>query len=293
MLDTAPREIGDMQQTVDTAEINKCAIVGNVLDDAFDDRSFLQAGEERIAFRALRLLKHRAPRNDYVVALAIELDNLEIELFAFVGIGVLHRTNINQRTGKESADPVHHDRKSTFYLAIYQALHQRALFHGFFEVMPCCEPLGLLARQTRFTIAVLERLNGNCDVVSNVDFDLATVVSEFVRRDKTLGLQTGINNDEVLVYSDDFGRDDFTRTHFLPRKTFFKQCGETILVDRGSGNCGFVFHEQRVGLAEIPLHLTGWLIYPSTAEKPPVLLMHNPADAGDSFSGMGPCATPI
>ena len=34
VLDAAPRHVGDMQQAVDTAEIDECTEVGDVLDDA-------------------------------------------------------------------------------------------------------------------------------------------------------------------------------------------------------------------------------------------------------------------
>ena len=43
MVDALPGDIGDMQQAVDAAEINECAVVGDVLDDTVDDLVLLQA----------------------------------------------------------------------------------------------------------------------------------------------------------------------------------------------------------------------------------------------------------
>src|SRR5438034_1378285 len=53
MLDTPPSEIGDMQQAVDAAQIDERAVVGDVLDDALDDRALLEVREQRLALRAL------------------------------------------------------------------------------------------------------------------------------------------------------------------------------------------------------------------------------------------------
>ena len=50
MVDAAPGDIGDMQQPVDPAEIDKGAVIGDVLDDTVQDLALLEAGDE---FRAL------------------------------------------------------------------------------------------------------------------------------------------------------------------------------------------------------------------------------------------------
>jgi hypothetical protein len=36
MVDAAPRDVGDVQQAVDAAQIDERTVVGDVLDDAFD-----------------------------------------------------------------------------------------------------------------------------------------------------------------------------------------------------------------------------------------------------------------
>ena len=128
MLDAAPGEIGDVQQAVDAAQVHERAVIGDVLDDALDHCAFLQAGEQRLALGALRRFQHCAARYHHVVALAVELDDLEIHLLVFVGRGVLDRADIHQRTRQEGADAVHHDSETALDLAVDHALHERALF---------------------------------------------------------------------------------------------------------------------------------------------------------------------
>ena len=79
MLDALPRHVGDVQQAVDAAEVDERAVVGEVLDHALDDRAFLQLLEQLGALGAVFLLDDRATRHDDVVALLVELDDLELE----------------------------------------------------------------------------------------------------------------------------------------------------------------------------------------------------------------------
>ena len=59
MLDAAPGEVGDVQQAVDAAEVDERAVVGDVLDDALDDRAFLQRREQLLALLARLLPRAR------------------------------------------------------------------------------------------------------------------------------------------------------------------------------------------------------------------------------------------
>ena len=52
MLDALPRHIGDMQQAVDTAEIDERTVIGEVLDHARYDGAFFQAFQQRFTLGA-------------------------------------------------------------------------------------------------------------------------------------------------------------------------------------------------------------------------------------------------
>ena len=84
MLDAAPGEIGDVQQAVDAAQVDERAVIGDVLDDALDDRAFVQRRQELLALLAQARFEHGAARDDDVVALAVELDDLELERLVLV-----------------------------------------------------------------------------------------------------------------------------------------------------------------------------------------------------------------
>jgi hypothetical protein len=56
-----------------------------------------------IALGAVFLFHHGAAGDDHIVALAVELDDLEFLLLAFEVGGVAHRAHIHQRAGQEGA----------------------------------------------------------------------------------------------------------------------------------------------------------------------------------------------
>ena len=114
MLDALPRHVSDVQQAVDATEVDECAVVGEVLHHALDDRAFLQVVEQRVALGAVFLLDDGAARHHDVVALLVELDDFELERLAFEVARIAHRAHIDQRAGKERADVFDLDGEAAF-----------------------------------------------------------------------------------------------------------------------------------------------------------------------------------
>ena len=61
MADAPPGHIGDVQQAVNAAKVDKGAIVGDILDHAFDNLIFRQLGDDLIALLGPGLFENRAP----------------------------------------------------------------------------------------------------------------------------------------------------------------------------------------------------------------------------------------
>ena len=227
--DTAPGQVGDVQQAIDAAEVDERTVVGDVLDDALDDGAFLQRREQLFALFAHGSLEHGAARNNDVVALAVELDDLEFEFLAFVRRGVLDRTHVDERTRQECADAVRHDGQTTLDLAGDNALDQGTVVQSTFKEVPGSDALGLVARQTGFAETVFQRFDCDLDVIARLHFDFATIIAELVDRNVGLGLEAGVNDDEVLIHAHDFGSDDLTDAHFLAAEALFKERGKAFL----------------------------------------------------------------
>ncbi len=114
MLDALPRHVGDVQQSIDAAQIDERAVVGEILDHTLDRRTLLQIVEQRGTLGAVFLLDHGAPRYHHVVALLIELDDLEFERLVLEVRRIAHRAHVDQGTRQEGADVVDLDGESAF-----------------------------------------------------------------------------------------------------------------------------------------------------------------------------------
>ena len=77
VVDAAPGDVGDMQQAVDAAEIHEGAVVGDVLDHAFDDLPSSRFCTSSWRSSARRLFQHGAARHHDIAAAAIHFQDLE------------------------------------------------------------------------------------------------------------------------------------------------------------------------------------------------------------------------
>ena len=80
----APGHVGDVQQAVDAAEVHERAVFGDVLDHAVDHGAFFQRLHQLGALFAHAGFDHRTARQHHVVALAVELDDLELKRLVLV-----------------------------------------------------------------------------------------------------------------------------------------------------------------------------------------------------------------
>jgi hypothetical protein len=91
-----PCQIRDVQQPVNTAEINEGTVIGDVLDHALDDATLLEGCQQCVALFTNAGFEDGTTGNNDVVALAVKLDDLEFVSLALVGCGVLDRTHVNK-----------------------------------------------------------------------------------------------------------------------------------------------------------------------------------------------------
>src|SRR5690606_35182598 len=226
--DSAPGHVGDVQQAVDAAQVHERTVVGDVLDDALDDGAFGQGFQQLLTLFAHGGFQHGAARQHDVVALAVQLDDLEFQGLAFVWRGVLDGTQVDQRTGQEGADAVGHDGQAALDLAGDGTVDQLAGLERLLEGQPGRQALGAIAGQNGVAIAVLESIDGHGHEIASLDFQLALVVQELFEGDQGLGLQTGVDQNVVVVDAQNFGGDDFAAFQVLVFDAFCKQIGKAF-----------------------------------------------------------------
>ena len=228
MLDALPRHVGDVQQAVDATEIHERAVVGEVLDGALEHGAFLQVVHERAALGGEFLLDDRAAANNYVVALLVQLDDLELEGLAFEVGGIANRTDIDQRTGKERADVVDLDGETTLHTARDGAGDDFGFVEALFEARPGAGTLGFVAREARFAGAIFHRVERDFDAVAGLDLHFSAFVLELLEGDDGFGLQAYVDDHHVFADFDDETSEDHSGADTLVSDALFKELGKTF-----------------------------------------------------------------
>jgi hypothetical protein len=184
-----------VQQAVDAAEVQEGAVVGEVLDHAVELQAFLQLLEQLLALGAVLLLDDGAAGDDDVVAPAVQLDDLELEVLAFEVGGVAHRAHVDQRAGQEGADAAELDGEAALDLAVDHALDGLAVLEGLLQLSQAAKRFAF-SRDSR----VVPKPSSTASSATSTSSPTATSSSpsgadELVAGDDALGLQAGVDDD--------------------------------------------------------------------------------------------------
>src|SRR5699024_714476 len=103
VVDVPPGQLGDVHQAVDAAEIDERAEVGDGGHGALADLPLLQGLQEVRTDGGLRFLEAGPARQDHVVAVLVELDDLRLDLLADVRLQVADAAHLDEGGGEEAA----------------------------------------------------------------------------------------------------------------------------------------------------------------------------------------------
>ena len=103
MVHVRPRQLGDVDQTVDPVEIDEGAEIDDVGDRALHHLAGLQPVQDPLAVLLALLLEHGAAREHHVVARAVELNDLALDRLAHVLVEIRDAADVHQRGGQEAA----------------------------------------------------------------------------------------------------------------------------------------------------------------------------------------------
>ncbi len=223
--DALPGHVGDVQQAVDAAQVHERAVVGDVLDHAFADFTLLQLRHQFGALLGAGFFQDGAAGDDDVAARAVHLEDRERLLAAHQRADVAHRTDVHLRARQERRGAAQVDGEAALHAADDGAHDRLVLGEDAFQTGPGFFAAGLVAADHRFAQRVLDTLQEHLDGVADLDGGLAVFVdAEFLDRDAALGLQTHVDDREVL-----FDRRDAALHH----RAFGEVLAAHALVEKG------------------------------------------------------------
>src|SRR5688572_31988973 len=158
-----------MQQSIDTAEIDECTEVGDVLDDAFAHLILLELLHELFALSSTFAFQDHATRHDDVPAPLVQLDDLELELLAEQLVDVRNATQRDLRAGEERVDTheVHHD--AALDLLLKHAFDRLVVLVSDADALPDAHEIRLLLREDDGAFLVFQMLQQHFDLVAGLE----------------------------------------------------------------------------------------------------------------------------
>ena len=193
--DTAPGEVGDVDETVHAAEVDEYAVVGDILDGTFENLALFKLADDFALLLLEFSLEESLMGNDDVAELLIDLDNLEVHGLVDECIVVTDRLDVDLGTGEEGLDTEYVDDHTTLGAGLDITLDDLAALKCGIDHIPRTELTGLLVGKDELALAVLCGLNVNFYFVAYLEVG---VVTELGSGDDAFALVTDVDDDLSL-----------------------------------------------------------------------------------------------
>ncbi len=167
MADATPAHVGDVQKTVDTAEVDEGAEVRDVLDSALSDLTDLELLEKNFLLELPLLLEHDTSRDDDVPPALVDLKDAELELLPEQLLEVRYAPERHLRTRQERLDAEQVDLEAALDPTLRDTFNDLLVVMGFLDLVPDLEEVGLALRDLDLAVCVLRRLKEHADLVTN------------------------------------------------------------------------------------------------------------------------------
>ena len=233
VVDSPPGDIGHMQKSVDAAEVDEGAVVGEVLDRAVDHLAFGEVGDDLVALLGPALLEHGAARDHDVAAPPVHLQDLERLRDVHQRRDVAHRADVDLAARQEGDRPVEIDGEAALDLVEDDAFDFFVLLERLLELDPTLLAARLVARDDGLAERILDPLEIDLDLVADAGGGIAAMIGEFLEGDAALRLQADVDDGHVLFDGDDPALDDRALEGLVIPVGLAEKRGEILARGRG------------------------------------------------------------
>ncbi len=199
MRNTTPREVGDVDKTVDTTKVNEYTVGGDILNSALEDLTLLELGDDLLLLLLELGLDKGLVRDDDIAELSVDLNNLELHGLADEDVVVADGLDIDLRTGEESLDTEYVNNHTTLGTALDVTLNDLVVLESCIDAVPCTDGACFLVRELKLTVLVLLILYVDLYLVTDLEIG---IVAELVTANDAVRLEADINDDLALVEGD-------------------------------------------------------------------------------------------
>ena len=209
--DPFPAHIGNVEQTIDTTEVDERAEVGDVLDDTLADLTDFQFGHEVLAVFLALLLDEGPAADDDIASGFVDLEDFALHDSADVIADVVGSTDIDLASRQED---VHTDidQQTTLDLAGDRTGDDLALLDRSHHLFPLDDLFGFSLAQNDHVpsffedILVFDLFDQNLDHLA----DLRRLFAFFplVLWDRAFALESNVDDDELFIDFNNLAFDD-------------------------------------------------------------------------------------
>ena len=210
VVDVLPRQLRHVDEAVHAAEVDERTEVHDRRHDTAADLARLQVGEELVALLALGLFEIRAARQDDVVAVLVELDDLALERATNKWVQVADAAKVDERCGQEPPQADVEDQTALDDLDD-RALDDLVPLLLLLDRSPGALVLGALLGEDEAAVLVLFREDQRLELLIELDDLIGVDVvadRELTGRNDTFGLVPDVEEHLVVVDLDDRAGDD-------------------------------------------------------------------------------------
>ena len=201
----AIRHVGDVQQAVDTTQVDEGTEVGDVFDHAGPHLTVLQFLHQVLALAGpLGLQDDPAAHHDVPAAL-VELDDLELVGLPqqLVDVGDPAQGDLASREERVDAHQV--DDHSTLDLLDQRPFDRLVALVGLADLLPHPHEVGLLLGQYHRPVLIFQVLEEDFDLITFLEF---AGIGKLLERDRALGLEAQVEDDRIVGHAENLRRDD-------------------------------------------------------------------------------------
>ena len=172
MVDAAPCDVGDVQQAVDTAQIDERTVIGDVLDDTVENLALFEAGYQLVAGLGTCLFENCAAGHDDVAAIAVHLQDLEWLRRTHQWGDVANWPDVDLAAWQEGHSAREIDGKATFDSAKDNALDLLAVVKSAFQDLPRFFTASFITGEHSLTVLVLKPFDVNVNRITNAQLGI-------------------------------------------------------------------------------------------------------------------------
>ncbi len=197
--DASPREVCDVDESVNTAQVDEYAVRSDVLDGSFENLTLFELADDFFLLCFQLSLDERLVGNDNVAELLVDLDDLELHRLAYEYVVVAYRMNVNLATRQEGFDTEDVDNHTALGAALDEALDNFVVVQSLVDALPALAQTSLLVAEYQLTFLVFLVLYIHLYGVAYLQI---RIVTELRSRNDTIALVTDVDNNFLLVNAD-------------------------------------------------------------------------------------------